>query len=214
MKPGSPPKANWGRPQSIARSNRADARDTRAGKSPGEALVHPCPRQYVIQGMLRRHGSFRAGDPRSNPASPPASQADPAPQTGPVPQTDSRRKGPPRRSILFPGSVRRDPASRSATETRLESSPPLAHSASVGSCGQFQNPSNTRNTRCQAFPADYQAPKFSLIVGFPCKNSTNLHFSRCVANCNRKRFASGKVLVGKALRPTLVIRPVPNYDGS
>ena len=170
MIPGSPPKANWGRPQSIARSNRADARDTRAGKSPGEARVHPCPRQYVIQGMLRRHGSFRAGYLCLNLLSPPASQADPC-----------RRQARCHRQIrdekvrhddglyLFPGSVRRDPASRSATETRLESSPPLAHSASVGSCGQFQNPSNTRNTRCQAFPADYQAPKFSLIVGFPCK---------------------------------------------
>ena len=40
------------------------ARDGRAGKSPGGALVHPCPRQYVIQPMLRRYGNSRASDLR------------------------------------------------------------------------------------------------------------------------------------------------------
>lgn len=57
--PGTPETRNQGTPQS-------GTCDAKAGKSPGGALVHPCPRQYVIQPMRQIFGKCWAGDRRSN----------------------------------------------------------------------------------------------------------------------------------------------------
>ena len=62
---------SWMKPGTPWRTPRPGARDAKALTKPGGAAVHPCPRQYVIQPMLRRYGPFRtsaarASDPRSN----------------------------------------------------------------------------------------------------------------------------------------------------
>lgn len=43
-----------------------DAHVTRGGRSPGSALIHPCPRQFVIQPMLQSWVDSRASDVGSN----------------------------------------------------------------------------------------------------------------------------------------------------
>ena len=54
----------------------ASPNDARAGTSPGGAVAHPCPRQYVIQPMLRRCGGSRTSDP--SPSSPAPSHGSPS----------------------------------------------------------------------------------------------------------------------------------------
>ena len=108
--------------------------------------------------------------PRSNLRQPPASQADPTQQPGAA----DRRK-----SATAIDPVSRTRAARSSiaitTETRLESSPPLAHLRIRWFLRSIPEPVEySQHTSAPAFPADCLKHLSLFNVGFPVEKYTNL----------------------------------------
>ena len=158
------------------------AAETRSGNTPGGysesrrplgirdrakawlALVHPCPRQNVIQQICEELANL-VWDPDWATRIPivASSIARQTPSTIKRSAMSLTAKNlPAAQSNLFPGPARRNKESPSATETKQNPVCHLLSPTSAGSCGQFQNPSNTRNTLMSRHPSGLpKAPQFS-----------------------------------------------------
>ena len=168
MKTGARHKTKRRTSQPIANDNRpsvhdVSARDAGAGESPGGARPilaqdstssnRCCGEAAVLAGAMSGTASgAMSGTAYSWSWSATHAQI----VASPVARRPSRpRPYRPRRSIHYPGPARRDSASRSTTETELESSLPLARPrASVGSCGQTRTRRILALLYAPAFPAD------------------------------------------------------------
>ncbi len=127
-RPGTPQTANLRTPQPNTSGNRPIIRNARARKSPGGALIHSWPRQYVIQPMLSGCDSFRANAPRQNrrklhPAAIHCTVGQraittPAATVHPVARTRTARWG---NAISHRENIRTQSATRSTSKTPVDS---------------------------------------------------------------------------------------------